>query len=87
VTDDERNRGPWDALEPAQWAVVIVLGIVAISMLLAPGQWLVEQSGLSPVLGIALVLGIETVAALGIAAAVLWGSDTTRSTFEEEWRH
>lgn len=86
MTDADRNQRPFDALSPARWAVVIVLGIVAVSMLLAPGQWLIEESGLSPIVGIALVFAIETLAAIGIATAVLWGSDTTRGTFDEEWR-
>ena len=56
-------------------------------MLLAPGQWLIEESGLRPLVGIALVLAIETAVAIGIATTVLWGSDTTRGTFEEEYRY
>jgi hypothetical protein len=87
VSDGERNQGPFDALSPARWAVVIGLGAIAVGTLLAPGQWLVEGAGLSPLVGIGLVLAIETVAAIGIATAVLWESDTTESTLdrEREW--
>ena len=56
-------------------------------MLLAPGQWLIEQSGLSPLVGIGLVFVIETAVAIGIATTVLWGSNTTRGTFDEEYRY
>jgi hypothetical protein len=84
---DDRNRSPWGTFGPVRWAIVIVLGVIAISMLLAPGQWLIEQSGLSPLVGIGLVFVIETAVAIGIATTVLWGSDTTRGTFDEEYRY
>lgn len=84
MTDAERNRRAFDALSPARWVIVVVLGAVAIGMLLTPGQWLIEESGLSPLLGIGLVFAIETAAAIGIATTVLWGSDMDESTFGGE---
>lgn len=84
---DDRNRSPWRTFGPVRWAIVTVLGVIAVSMLLAPGQWLIEQSGLSPLVGIGLVFVIETAVAIGIATTVLWGSDTTRGTFDEEYRY
>ncbi|PSP73380.1 hypothetical protein BRC86_09440 [Halobacteriales archaeon QS_3_64_16] len=87
MSDEERDRSSRGAFGPRRWAIVAVLGVVAVSMLLAPGQWLIEESGLRPLVGIALVLAIETAVAIGIATTVLWGSDTTRGTLEEEYRY